>query len=49
MHIKQCHDDEINDGRILDLIHIVLIVAEVQLDEELPNMVQTIHPESPEE
>ena len=48
-HVKQCHGDEINDGGTMDFIHIDLILAEVQPDEELPTMVQTVHPESPEE
>ena len=48
-HVKQCHSAEINDGGIMVFINIDLIVAEVQPDEELPTMVQIIHPESPEE
>ena len=48
-HVKQCHGDEINDGGTIDFIDINVIVVEVQPDEELPTMVQTIHSESPEE
>ena len=48
-HVKQCHSAEISDGGIMDFINIDLIVVEVQPDEEVPTMVQIIHPESPEE